>query len=115
MIRAMSFVRCLLDGIGIIIYPTKTLALFPKRQVPTAEHISLLASAYVRTVEEERVAVVGTPVGTAENVGKSAVGAVLDGGVDCLANCLASMPDNKSAASLPLNPSVRVSAISSSS
>ena len=40
----------------------------PKRLVPTVDDISLLASTYVRIVEEERVAVVGLPIGTEEYV-----------------------------------------------
>lgn len=110
----LPFGACLAESVSFV-YPTKTVALLPKRQVPTAEDVSLLASTFVRIVEEEGVEVVGASMGTAEDVEKRAVGAVRDGGVDCIARYLECMPGYKSAASWPLNPSVRVSATSRAS
>ena len=58
----------MLDAIINVVKPAKTEAMPPKRLVPTVDDISLLASTYVRIVEEERVAVVGLPIGTEEYV-----------------------------------------------
>lgn len=81
------FHRCELHGTAIV---------WSKSHVQTAEDISLPASINVRIAEEEVThSVVGVPIGTEEYGVVSAVGAVRDGGVDCLTRCLAGMMTDK--------------------
>ena len=98
-VRAFAFLRRELQDIDTVVNTAKTLALPPKEHAPTAEDISLLERVGVRIVGERGVRMVGVPIGTDEYVLERAMEAVRDGGADCLARCLANVPD-KLAASL---------------
>ena len=102
-VRAFAFLRRELEDIGIVVNPTKTIALPPKRCAPTVEEISLLESVGVRIAGEGGAAVVGIPIGTDEYVLDRAIEVVRDRGADRLARCLASIPDKQPAALSPSN------------
>ena len=74
------------------------MALPPKGHAPTAEEISLLESVDVRIADEGEVTVVGVIIGPDEYVLERVMEVVKDKGVDCLAHCLANMPDKQAAA-----------------
>ena len=67
-VRAVAFLRRELEDIGVVVNPTKTIALPPKGYAPTAEEISLLESVHVRIEGEGGATVVGVPIGTDEYV-----------------------------------------------
>ena len=73
---------------GINLNPGKTVALAPKRHVPTP-------GVGVRIADEGRRKVVGVPVGCDEFAIESAIGIVRDGGAEHLARMLPRMPDKK--------------------
>ena len=77
-VRAFAFLRRVLEDIGIVINPTKTIALPPKGYAPTAEGMSLLESVGVRIASKGGAAVVGVPIGTDEYVLDRAIDVVRD-------------------------------------
>ena len=80
-VGVVPFLEHDLTARGIHLNSGKTVALAPKRRVPTPEEISLLAGVDVRIADEEGIKMVGVPVGTGELFAtESAIGIVQDGG-----------------------------------
>lgn len=93
---AFAFLRRELNDSGIVVNPTKTVALPRKEHTPTAEEGSLLESADVRIAGKGGVAVFGVPIGT--YVLERAAETVKDEGANRLAHCMANIPDKQVAA-----------------
>ena len=97
-VGASVILRRELDGIGVVVNPTKTVALPPKGYAPTVEDISILDSVDVRIADKGEVTVVGVPIDTDEYAVERATEAVKDRGADFLARCLSNMTDKQAAA-----------------
>ena len=77
--EVVPFLQRELANIGFAINPRKTVALLPKRHVPTAEEISLLQGIDVRIAEQRGVKVVRVPIGTDAHAMDSAMEIVKTG------------------------------------
>lgn len=98
------FLRRELEDIGLVVKPTKIVALLPKGHAPTTEEGSLLESVGVDIADEVGMAVVGVPIGTYEDALGRLIEVVEDGGANRLARRLANMPNKEAAALIPIEP-----------
>ena len=98
-VRAFAFFRreLLIENIGNVANPAKTVMLLPKGYAPTAE-ISPLECVDVRIVGGGGAAVVGVPIGTDECVLERAMEVARNAGAGRHARCLADMPDKQAVA-----------------
>ena len=95
-VGVMPFLERELTARGINLNPGNTVALTPKKHVPTPEDISLLAGVGVRIADEGGIKVVGVP-GSDEFAIESAMGIVRDGGAEHLVRMLPRLPDKQAA------------------
>lgn len=77
---------------GIHFNAGKTVALTPKRHVPTPETLSFVAGVAVGIADKEEIKVVGVPVGTDEIATANVAGIVRDTRAKLLAQLLPRMP-----------------------
>ena len=96
-VDVVPFLRRVLARIGIVMNPSKTMALPPKGHVPTLDEIAPLESVDVRIAARDGVKVVGVPIGTDAYAMESAMEIVEKGEAEQFAWILPHMPDNQSA------------------
>ncbi|CAM9941134.1 unnamed protein product, partial [Laminaria digitata] len=96
-VGVVPFLERELTARAIHLNPGKTVALAPKRHVPTPAEIALLAGFRVGIADEGGIKVVGVPVGTDKFAIESAIETVREGGVEQLARMLPRMPDKQAA------------------
>ena len=96
-VDVVPFLRRVLARIGIVMNPSKTMALPPKGHVPTLDEIAPLESVDVRIAARDGVKVVGVPIGTDAYAMENVAEIVKNGGTEQLARILPHMPDKQSA------------------
>ena len=87
-----------MDDIGIEVNPAKVVALLPKGYASTEEVIYIVESVDVRIADKGRVTVMDVSIGTEQYARRRAMAVVMGGGAECLARCLANVPDKNAAA-----------------